>query len=47
MLPLAGIGFLVAILPKSTPLFLRMFLILLALVWSTVSCLLVMRDLVS
>lgn len=47
MLPLAAVGFLIAIFPKSTPLFIRLVLILLALVWSAVSCLLVMRDLVS
>lgn len=47
MLPLAGVGFLIAILPSSTPVFLRLILIILALGWSVVSCLVVMRDLVS
>ena len=47
MVPLAIIGFLVAILPGSTPGIFRVVLITIALVWSSVSCLLVMRDLVS
>ncbi len=47
MIPLAAIGFLVAVLPKSTPAVVRLLLILLGLGWSTISCLIVMRDLVS
>lgn len=47
MLPLTLLGFIVALIPGSVPVFVRLLLILLGLIWSTVSCLMVMRDLVS
>lgn len=47
LIPLALIGFIVSVLPSSVPIWVKLPLILIALCWSTVSCLLVMRDLVN
>jgi hypothetical protein len=47
MLPLAIFGFIVACLPSATPSFVNLILVLIGLVWSTISCMIVMRDLVS
>lgn len=47
MLPLTLLGFVVALMPRSAPALVKLLLVLAGLVWSTVSCLTVMRDLVS
>ena len=44
LFPLAIIGFIVSLLPL--PAFIKLPIIIVGLLWSTVSCLLVMRDLV-
>lgn len=47
MLPLTILGFIVAVMPKSAPSLLKLLLVLTGLIWSAISCLIVMRDLVS
>lgn len=47
LFPLAVIGFLVSLLPSGAPIWLKLPLIIIALMWSTISCLIVMRDLVN
>lgn len=46
LFPLAVLGFIVSLLPHSTPVWVKLPIIIVALLWSTVSCLMVMRDLV-
>ena len=47
LIPLSIFGLLVSILGSILPGFVKLIIIILALAWSTVSCLIVMRDLVS
>lgn len=47
LIPLSLLGLIVSILNQVLPIWVKMIIILLALCWSTVSCLIVMRDLVS
>ena len=47
MIPLALIGFLNALLPSSPHGFVRLILVTFALLWSSISCIIVMKDLVS
>jgi hypothetical protein len=47
MLPLAIMGLIAAVIPRSAPGVVNLVIVLVGLVWSTVSCLIVMRDLVS
>lgn len=47
MIPIALIALIIAVIPSSTPVAVRLVLIILALAWSTISCMLIMRDLVS
>ena len=46
LFPLSVLGFIISLLPVTVPAFVKLILIIIALLWSTVSCLLVMRDLV-
>ena len=41
MIPLAIFGFIVALLPRSTPAFVNLILVLVGLLWSSVSCIIV------
>lgn len=47
MLPLTLLGFIVSLISGKAPSFVCLILVLLGLVWSVVSCVIVMRDLVS
>lgn len=47
MLPLAILGLVAAVVPRSAPAVVNLVIVVVGLVWSTVSCLIVMRDLVS
>lgn len=47
MLPLALFGFVVSLMPNGVPGFVKLLLILVGLLWSVVSCVIVIRDLVS
>lgn len=47
LIPLSIFGLLVSILSSVLPVAVKLIIILLALAWSTVSCVIVMRDLVS
>ena len=47
LIPLSIFGLLVSILNNILPAWVKLIIIILALAWSTVSCVLVMRDLVS
>jgi ABC-type transport system involved in cytochrome c biogenesis permease subunit len=46
MIPIALIGLIIAVIPNSTPAAVKLVLIILALAWSTISCMLIMRDFV-
>jgi hypothetical protein len=47
LIPLSLFGLLISILNNVLPVWVKLIIIILALAWSTVSCLIVMRDLVS
>ena len=47
LFPLAILGFIVSLLPNVTPVWVKLPIIIIALLWSTISCLIVMRDLVN
>lgn len=47
MVPLAFFGFIVSVLPSGVPVAVKIPIIVIALLWSTVSCLIVMRGLVA
>lgn len=46
MIPIALIGLLIAVIPMSNLIVVKLILIILALAWSTISCMLIMRDFV-
>lgn len=47
MVPLTLFGFIVSVLPKGVPTPIKIIIIVISLLWSTVSCLIVMRGLVA
>ena len=47
MVPLTVFGFIVSVLPDGVPIGVKLALIIISLLWSTVSCLIVMRGLVA
>jgi hypothetical protein len=47
LIPLSVFGLLVSVLNQVLPIWAKLIIIIFALAWSTVSCVLVMRDLVS
>lgn len=47
MVPLAIFGFIVSVLPKAVPTPIKIAIIIISLLWSTVSCLIVMKGLVA